>query len=220
MMHTKVILSVHLPKAAGTTFLRLLQNALNAQSVLTDYADDPCDPCSQRNLDPDGYFARPKALPIGCRAVHGHFHIHKYATTQNAFRLTFLRDPVDTLLSIHFYWQTLGRGRNKLHDYFLDQQLNVFQTAKLPMLRYLLSRNYFQGVNMASFDFIGRFESFSEDLERLSSKIGLSFSSNIHLNQTLVEGNQQQEMAADPKVRARLRDILSDDVAFFEAATR
>lgn len=215
--NTRVILSVHIPKTGGTTLLHLLQSALGTQAVFTDYADDPSDPCSARNLDPDGYFAKGQLLPPGCRAVHGHFHINKYAATTNACRIAFLRDPVDTILSIHSYWQTLGHGRNSLHDYFLNNNLDVFEMARLPMLRYLLTRNYFQNVDMRSFDFIGRFESFSDDLQRLSTKINLPLNANIHLNQMKTDADHNLDLSNDHNVRARLRDILIEDVLFFEA---
>lgn len=217
--NTRVILSVHTPKTGGTTLLHLLQSALGTQTVFTDYADDPSDPSSARNLDPYGYFAKRTLLPIGCRAVHGHFHINKYAAITNAYRIAFLRDPVDTILSIHSYWQTLGPGRNPLHDYFLNNNLDVFDTARLPMLRHLLTRNYFQGVDMGSFDFIGRFESFSDDLQSLSTKIDLPLNANIHLNQTKKDSSYLLDITNDQNVRARLRDILIEDVLFFETVT-
>lgn len=215
----RIILSVHLPRTAGTTLLQILRRALGEKMVVADYADDPCDPDSPRNLDPDGYFSRPSLPPIGCRAVHGHFHINKYATTPNAFRIAFLRNPVDTILSIHAYWQTLGPGRHRLHDYFLNNRLDVFDTARLPLLRHLLTRSYFQGVDMGSFDFIGRFESFPDEIKRLSSKLELSLVADVHLNQVGKSLPLRHDIAHDPKVRARLRDILIDDVTFFEAIT-
>lgn len=215
----RVILSVHLPRTAGTTLLHVLRHALGEKAVATDYAEDPSDPDSPRNLDPDGYFSRPRLPPAGCRVVHGHFHINKYATTPDAFRVAFLRDPVDTILSIHSYWRTLGPGRHRLHDYFLQQNLDVFETARLPLLRYLLTRNYFQGVDMGTFDFVGRFESFPADLQRLSSKLDIALVADVHLNQVERPLQRQHEDARDPKVRARLRDILIEDVLFFEAVT-
>lgn len=216
----RTLLSVHLPRTAGTTFLHVLRRTLGEKTVVTDYADDPSDPASPRNLDPDGYFSKPVLPPTGCRAVHGHFHINKFATVPNAFRITFVRHPVDTILSIYSYWRTLGPGRHRLHDYFLEHRLDVFETARLPLLRYLLTRNYFQDVDMRSFNFIGRFESFPVDLNRLSSMLGIPLVADVHLNQVENPGQRQREDNGDPEVRARLRDILLEDVLFYEAVTR
>ncbi|OGS99145.1 MAG: hypothetical protein A3F73_03750 [Gallionellales bacterium RIFCSPLOWO2_12_FULL_59_22] len=215
----RTIVSVHLPKTAGTTFLHLLRGSLGNGSVLPDYMDDPCDPNSPRNLDPAGYFARQPGLPDGCLAVHGHFHIQKYANIRNPFRVTFLRHPVDTLHSIYSYWKTLGPGRHALHDYFLSRRLDIFETARLPLLRYILTRNYFEAVDMKSFHFIGRFESFSTDLSRLSDVLGIPLSSDIHLNKHEKSAGLNEAAPLDPAERARLRDILIDDVNFYESTT-
>lgn len=213
----RTILSVHVPKTAGTTLLQLLKRAIGSDAVFADYADDPCDPASPRNLDPERYFSNPIIPPQGFKAVHGHFHISKYSKLPHAFRMTFLRDPVDTILSIHTFWQTLGYGHNALHDYFLKNKLNVFETARLPLLRYMLSRNYFGNVNMMTFDFIGRYEIFTKDMEVLSSKLGVSLVADIHLNE--VNKNKQPDtLKNDTATRIRLRDILIDDVRFYEYA--
>jgi hypothetical protein len=132
--------------------------------------------------------------------------------------MTFLRHPVDTLLSIHAYWNTLSPGRHPLHDYFLKHRLDVFQTARLPLLRHLLTRNYFEGVDMRSFDFIGRQDMFEEDIQRLSTILGLPLVADIHLNASRRLG-EDDGIATDPKVRSRLRDILIDDVALYEKLT-
>lgn len=215
----RIILSVHLPRTAGTTLLHVLRRALGQEAVATDYSEDPSDPCCPRNLDPEGYFAKVSMLPTGFKAIHGHFHIGKYAHTPHAFRMTFLRHPVDTLLSIHAYWNTLGPGRHPLHDYFLKHQLDVFQTARLPLLRHLLTRNYFEGVDMRSFDFIGRHDAFAEDIQRLSAILGLPLVADMHLNASRKLG-EASGIAADPEVRARLSGILTDDVMFYETVTR
>lgn len=215
----RTIVSVHLPKTAGTTFLHLLSTALGDGSVLADYGEDPCDPNSPRNLDPTGYFARSLVLPSGYRAVHGHFHIQKYANVRDPLRVTFVRHPVDTLHSIYTYWKTLGPGRHALHDYFLTHRLDIYETAKLPLLRHILTRNYFEAVDMKSFHFIGRFESFSSDLSRLSEMLGIPFAPNIHLNKLAKPSSLNEASSLEPAERARLRDILIDDVNFYEKIT-
>lgn len=211
------IISVHVPKTAGITLLHVLKRTLGPDAVFADYADDPCHPASQRNLDPEGYFSHPTTFPTGYNAVHGHFHIGKYANVSPAFRMTFIRNPVDTMLSIHSFWQTFGYGHNALHDYFLKNKLNVFETARLPLLRHMLSRSYFGSVNMKEFDFIGRYESFAVDTKRLSSKLGIPLVADIHLNQLNTE-ILPCKAEDSPRTRSLLRDILIDDVRFYDDA--
>ncbi|MDD5328814.1 MAG: hypothetical protein PHX38_02340 [Sulfuricella sp.] len=209
------ILSVHTPKTAGTTLLHLLKRTVGSAAVLVDNADDPCNPASPRNLDPEGYFSNPVTPPPEFMVVHGHFHIHKYSALHPAFRMTFLRDPVDTMLSIHTFWQTFGYGHNALHDYFLKNKLNVLEMARLPILRHMLSHHYFGNVNMRMFDFIGCFETFSKDMEVLSLKLGIPIVADVHLNRINKE-KQSDESECNAKTRTMLRDILIDDSRFYE----
>lgn len=214
---SRTILSVHTPKTAGTTLLHLFKRAIGSDAVFADYADDPCDPASPRNLDPVGYFSNPADLSPEFKVVHGHFHICKYINLPQAFRMTVLRNPVDTILSIHNFWQTLGYGHNALHDYFLRNKLNVFEMAQLPLLRYMLSHHYFGNIDMGMFDFIGRYETFAQDMEVLSSKLGVSLVADIHLNRV---NKDEQSIGSEVgiKTRAILRDILIEDVRFYEDA--
>jgi hypothetical protein len=69
------LISVHFPKAAGTSLLRAYEAAFGPESVLGDYANDPVDPCSLINLHPSRYEeTKPNSLG-NHRAVHGHFHM-------------------------------------------------------------------------------------------------------------------------------------------------
>ena len=53
---TKLI-SVHTPKAGGTSVSKILSEAFGA-AYLADYTDDPAEPLSERNINPAAYFAR------------------------------------------------------------------------------------------------------------------------------------------------------------------
>jgi hypothetical protein len=90
--------------------------------------------------------------------------------------------------------------------------------AHLPLLRHMLSRNYFGGVDMGTFDFIGRYETFSEDLAVLSSRLGISLVADIHLNRVTEDEQSSGILNDNPRTRARLRNILIDDVELYEAA--
>jgi hypothetical protein len=212
-----LIISVHVPKSAGTSLLHIYKQAFGQQAILMDNADDPCDPTSTRNLDPIGYFSRATSLPEGCRIVHGHFHPGKYAAQHDAFRLTFLRDPIDTMLSIHAFWQDLAVS-HPLHTYFKKQQLGVCEMARLPLLKNMLSRSYFENIDLASFDFIGRYEHFQDDVKRLSGMLGIELDADVYLNKTPRAKAHEGDAIARERLRAKLRDILIDDVRFYEHA--
>lgn len=216
----KIIISVHTPKAAGTSLVRLFQQAFGEQSVLCDYTDLPADPGAAMYLDPDGWNdRRPEYLPESIRVVHGHFVPDKYDLIPNAYRLTFLRHPVDNIVSIFFYWQKYCPSpTTALYDYFRSRQLTVIELARLPLLRYLYTRTYFGSFDMNRFDFVGCHEHREEDLRLLSDYLGLSLDASVRLNTTdETEPNAARtELMQDRRMMLKLRDILHDDMLFYE----
>lgn len=164
------VISVHFPKAAGSSLRQSLLSAYGENAVCFDYQDDPSDPCSQFNLDPER--CRRRATEMGCsqdlKVVHGHFHPSKYDGLQAARRITFLRHPVENLVSIHLYWKNQHSG-HELFNYVRREQLEIRELARIPTLRYLFTRTFFGGVDMDRFAFIGFQDDYTAGLKRLSS---------------------------------------------------
>jgi hypothetical protein len=79
------VISVHIPKAAGGSIRESFAAVYGKDAVYLDYADDPVNPCSDYNIDPDS--CRRKAIETcsapGTRLVHRHFDPSKY---ENLFR--------------------------------------------------------------------------------------------------------------------------------------
>jgi hypothetical protein len=213
-----VLISVHVAKAGGSSLLKIFETAFG-DGLLRDYAENPADPTSPRLLDPDRYFARGQKIPGGVDCVHGHFHPGKYEIPRDAVLSTILRDPVENIISIFTFWKSIGRGHDALHDYFMDQGLSILETAKLPLLRHLFSETYFGGFDMGRFDIIGRHDRRGVALEKLGALMGKRFEADVRENVT-VASEERLAMAADPKLRAALEDILMRDIAFYERHAR
>lgn len=218
----RTIVSIHAPKAAGTTLLELLRLGLGPEALLLDYANDPANPATGFRLDPEGWLERrPLALPHGIRAVHGHFHASKYDWLPGAFRLTFLRHPVDNLLSIYSYWRKIPLQPSPLHLYFQQQDLDLLGLARLPLLRRLYSETYFGGFDMGRMDFVGRHEDRADGLRRLGEVLGLGLDPDLRRNTTAAEGDPEREaLRADAQLMARLGDLLAEDIRFYETYAR
>jgi hypothetical protein len=171
------LISVHVPKCAGTSLLSALVGAYGAAAVYIDNEDAPGHPTSPVNLDPVGYFAGfgRSGYPFlaGKSVVHGHVHIGKYdCLPDRCLRATFLRHPVARAISHFRYWQQHPRRSHPLHHYMLDNQLDILRFAGLPLIRYFYSRTFFGGVDRSRFDFIGCVETLEPDLSRLGQMIG------------------------------------------------
>lgn len=154
-------------------------------------------------------------LPRGARAVHGHFRPHRYDCFKKAFRLTFLREPVDNLISIYCYWKSCPEHGNHVHSRFLAEQPSILEFATYGGLQTLASETYFGGYDMGRFDFIGFHETRAKDLPELASLLGLPLGEDVHENRT--SGNERQELASNPQIIAHLKTCLSKDINFYES---
>ena len=201
------VISVHFPKAAGSS-LKSQFEALLGDQVFLDYGHDPLVVADRQAV----------AFPDGKRLVHGHFHPSRYGLME-AYWLTFLRDPVDNLLSIYFYWIDLPEPGHRVHARFLRERPSVLEFAAYPGISTLMSETYFGGVDMRRFDFIGFHETRAADLGRLGADTGLSLAAETHVNRT-ADTAERQEMKADPALRCRIADLLAADMTFYDRLRR
>lgn len=200
------IISVHFPKAGGhSLFMQLL--CLLGDSLLADYDHDPLGPNAVQTV---------AALPPGTRMVHGHFRAARYAKVGNAFRFTFLRHPVDNLLSIFFYWLALPEATNAWHEKTLEARPTIEEFAQYAPIQRLMSDTYFGGYDMSRFDLVGFSETRSADYRKLGNMIGLPIDPSIHLNQTEGDREQRARITSDAGLMRRLSALLSDDIRFYE----
>lgn len=205
-MSERPILSVHLPKSGGTSVRGSLERQFG-QRALFDYGRGP--------LGPDRDLVEP-GLPEGIDLVHGHFRPARYEAVQDAFRFTFLRQPVDLLLSFYFFWRTMPHQGLALHRRFLDEQPALEDFATWAPIQRLSSETFFGGYDMARFDFIGFHETRGPDMLRLNALAGLQLEPERRDNVTMNGDTERAEIRADVRRMAALRDLLIDDVRFYE----
>lgn len=199
--------------------LALWKQAFGEDRVLMDYDVPPGNPSADFIIDPIGWATRrPTSLPDHIKVVHGHFRPHKYDLLKDAFRLTMLRHPVDNLISIYCYWKKIPPQPNAVHQYFLNENLDVEGLARLPIIRYLYSQTYFGEWDMGKLDFIGRHENRNDDLQRLAERLDISIDGSLHLNATEPKGRnlEKEAILSDQKLMCRLYDLLTDDIHFYE----
>jgi len=210
------IVSVHTPKVAGSSFLHQLRSIFGDSDLLLDYSDDPADHRSRGSLDPDSYCLNPITTIAPYRVVHGHFHPKKYDALGEALRLTFLRHPINNVISIYRFWRAHPPEiwNTPLYRYFKENDLSIQRLAMLPTIRFLYSKTYFGEFDMDCFDFIGDYRDYTHELQRLGSLLEVEFDLGVRLNIT-------QEIADDdPRFNqsdiAALSNILADDISFYE----
>ena len=200
---------VHFPKAAGTALVQSLRNHYGESALMPDYSHSP----------PDSWSHDPPTLGPGVRAVFGHFHANRYAAYSSAFRFTFLREPVDNLISIYYFWRNYPPSGYPAHERFLAEQPTILEFAEYPVLRHLASSCYFGGVDIGDLDFVGFFERRKDDLRTLSNRLGFRLDPELTINRTSSEFDlERAQLREDTRTLRLLRERLADDVAFYERA--
>ncbi len=202
-MKPERLISVHFPKAGGTSLATQLQKLLPDQ-VEVDYQHDPLSAAGHETA----------AFPAGKRVVHGHFRPGRFIGSK-ACLCTFLRDPVDNLLSIYFYWRYTPKHGNEVHDRFLAEQPDIIDFARFSVFSRLMSETYFGGFDMSRFDFIGFHETRTHDIAALGAFLELPLRSEVHENSTPPMA-ERDALRADSVVMREVRDILLDDTKFYE----
>lgn len=197
------LISVHFPKAAGTSLRTQLTDHLH-DKVEIDYTHDPLGNHGQETAD----------FPEGKRVVHGHFRPDRYISS-SAFLLTFLREPVDNLISIYYFWLNCGEHGNPVHTRFLIEQPNIFDFARYSSLSTLMSKAYFSNFDMNKFDFIGFYENRAADIIKVSKILDIPLQSSIHENSGM-HSIQREEIQNNCNSIKYLRDLLKEDVLFYE----
>ena len=211
-----MIISIHTPKAAGTSTLKVLQNTFGANAVLCDYQDDPSDPKSTQYTNETNWLnSRPRSIPSNIAVIHGHFRPLKYQYYLDEFWFTFLRHPINNIISIYNYWLAIPEQPHSLHRKFKTRPGGIGVVAKIETFRYLYTKTYFGGWDMNSIDFVGSHERRSSDLKRLGVILNVSFDLITYENRT-TSTNVTKDNACTPKTHSILSAILADDIKFYE----
>lgn len=212
---SKLVVGVHFPKSSGTSLKAALERHFG-DTLQLDYKDGPTFPDGQRQTDPAAYMQRRDTVEPGKGIVFGHFHPAKYSHL-DARRFTILRHPIDVLISIYFYWRQSSIS-STLHRQVVESGMSIREMAELPPLRWLMSRSYFENVDMAQFEVIGRYEDRERALGAVCKVLNMPIFED-HENRT-PDSDDQREAKSDPKLRTHLTDILADDIAFYERWAR
>jgi hypothetical protein len=159
---TPMLISIHIPKCAGTSFRRVLQQT---------YGDQLC-------LNYGGIFSReqshPGFIPPHAQCVHGHFLADALdGLVAEPTYITWMRHPVERVVSNYYHFLRSPDERDTCCRALHEQHLTLRQFAELDWMRNEATR-YLATKTLADFAFIGVAERFAESLEICAEYLGWS----------------------------------------------
>jgi hypothetical protein len=155
-----MLISVHVPKCAGTSFRHVLQG-LYADRLWLNYG---------------AIFTRSQArgdlVPAGAQCIHGHFFADAFDDLFPTRELiSWVRDPVQRVVSNYHHFLRSPDMRDDCCRALYERKLSLMDFAQLDWMRNETSR-YFAGKSLDQFRFVGVAERFSESLHVFGELFG------------------------------------------------
>lgn len=208
------LVSIHIPKTAGTSFIHSLKKQYGHKKVT--------------RIDINDNRTRINKIPVNkaylyknTTVIHGHFTIdllHNHLSLPpNTPIITWLRDPVERVISNYYYLY------KRLDEELKEEKkgLNILSKMRRSLLEYAQDeRNcnrmskFLKGVDLKDFFFIGTVENYDEDIQELSRKLNWSTLEIVTHNKTGT-GNKS---VVDEQTKAFIRSYNKKDLALYEQA--
>jgi hypothetical protein len=225
------MISVHVPKSAGSTFGNFLTTVYGVDRVFKDYDDYPMNPLSPINLDREAWRIsadeQVRAISSEFVAVHGHFVIEKYqGFFPEARRIAWVRHPAAWVISLYYFWKNKPKvhnaGTNPLIRRLHNEDLALLDFAEDPTIRDCISRVFLGGLPPEEYDFLGIQEHFNTDIRDLVQLMGWPALEPGFENQNPEPAYGERLMAIhqDSQVVDRLIALNEGDMSLYETALK
>jgi len=210
-----LIVSIHIPKTAGTSLGNEWVRLLGQSRVAFSYTKNPLLSTSGESIQ----------LDIGedIDVLHGHFTAEAGLSLKPEFALSFLRHPIDNLCSIYFFFLA---SRKCLWGLNYMNPPNFRELVEMPQFRFLYSKTFIGNSAANKLDFIGDCADYSGSLDELGKRLGLIFSSTTRENVTKdihgchsIYKNDRAVIVNKLKQDTSLLARLKEDIDFYETYT-
>jgi hypothetical protein len=210
------LISLHIPKTAGTSFRNILKNVYGADQVVRFDINE------KREVKVNEVPFTQKGLPA-VKVIHGHF---SYESLKEIFALppgfkliTWMRHPAKRVISNFYYLESrlaelLDEERNGLNI------LSKMQRTLIEYSRAEINRNrqakFLRGSRLTDFDFVGIHEHFPDELSRLGRILNWK-----QQPETLFQNKTpRKDQPHPPDLLHEIEELNKDDMALYEEALR
>lgn len=214
------LISVHLPKTAGTSFGATLKSRFG-RLYRDDYADGGISiPAHERISAAEAagaVIAKQGLGEIAC--VHGHFLPAKYlllGRQRDLNFVTWMRDPVARLFSHYHYWQeSYDEETSRAHHrQVVEEQWTLEQFCLSEKFRNIYSQ-YLWNFPLERFAFIGVSEYYEEDMLEFSNRFLCASAPSHYLNPTTYVTPPH---GSNDAFLQKVRDFHADDICLYQRA--
>lgn len=217
------LISVHVPKTAGSTFSVLLRKHFGkglhldygpGHEATTDlirdaFYESPGDRDRARTVLEDA-FTRNK---LGC--VHGHFQAEKYHRLfPEADFIFWVRDPVERLLSNFYFFRRYPELGNEIVRRVHEGRINIREFAEREEFRNVHVK-MIRNVPMERFAFIGLCESYDASVHRFADRFGIRPPRKRGVRSQNI--NARKPRLSDEKLRGYIRSLNREDEELYRS---
>ncbi len=216
-----MIVSLHLPKTAGTSFVNALETHFGS-ALLRDYSDLPINmPQYERNkaaLLASIHNGEADTF-TGIECIHGHFLPLKYlllSLKKDIRFITWMRDPVERMLSHYYFWRKSYDPEKSapLHKRVIEEDWSLERFCLGSELKNVYCQ-FLWGFPLECFDFIGITEFYNEDLAFFSREY---LGANLDDHRENVGDKQGGKYQIDEIFRRQIEQCHGGDMMLYKRA--
>lgn len=201
-----MIVSIHVPKCAGTSFKRVLNEICGARiwyNYGTIFSRDQ---------------ARPELVPPGTKVIHGHFLADAFdGLFPDRQLVTWVRHPVERVVSNYHHFLRSPDMRDDCCRALHERKLDLRRFADLEWMRNEACR-YLANKPVEDFEFVGITERFNASIQHFCRVLGfrdvLKFP---HENVNPDRSEGRYELTEGDRAYILERNV--DDLAWYDAAS-
>ena len=208
------LVSVHIPKTAGTSFRNILKTIYGEEAVVR--IDIPSK--SKVRVNQEDF--KESQLDKHIKVAHGHFSPeklqHHFKVSPEVPVITWLRDPVERVISNYYYLEKILQGIIKEEERGVNilskMQCSLVEYASREICRNRMSK-FLAGIELEELRFVGIQEYFSEDLQLMGKALGWPDVKELYHNAT---GKTKREVSEAERAEiSRLNEI---DIEIYQRA--